>query len=117
MTDYARTLLPVREVSIGDYVLGGGEPAVLVMAEAICRLLPGVLGNADSAPDDSFGAGIGPELGLGAGPASNRPKAGRGLAVPDVLLSGIRDDRRRRADGTTPGAARPDLAAGWQAAN
>ena len=45
----------VEEVSIGDYVLAGGEPAVLVMTEAICRLLPGVLGNAESAADDSFG--------------------------------------------------------------
>jgi tRNA (guanine37-N1)-methyltransferase len=115
VTDYARTLLPVREVSIGDYVLGGGEPAVLVMAEAICRLLPGVLGNADSALDDSFGAGVGPMLGLVEGPAYTRPRAWRGLAVPDVLLSGNhaaiarwrRDEALRRTART-----RPDLAAG-----
>jgi len=53
----ARSRMPVDEVSIGDYVLAGGEPAVLVMIEAICRLLPGVLGNAHSVSDDSFGAG------------------------------------------------------------
>ena len=50
-----RAHLPVDEVSIGDYVLAGGEAAVLVMAEAVGRLLPGVLGNACSAGDDSFG--------------------------------------------------------------
>jgi tRNA (guanine37-N1)-methyltransferase len=113
VTDYARTLLPVREVSIGDYVLGGGEPAVLVMAEAICRLLPGVLGNADSASDDSFGAGVGPMLGLVEGPAYTRPRAWRGMAVPEVLLSGNhaaiarwrRDEALRRTART-----RPDLA-------
>jgi len=53
--DEARTRMPVDEVSIGDYVLAGGEAAVLVMVEAICRLLPGVLGNAESVADDSFG--------------------------------------------------------------
>ena len=55
----ARTRMPVDEVSIGDYVLAGGEAAVLVMVEAICRLLPGVLGNAESVADDSFGGGGG----------------------------------------------------------
>ena len=53
--DEARTRMPVDEVSIGDYVLAGGEAAVLVMVEAICRLVPGVLGNAESVADDSFG--------------------------------------------------------------
>ena len=62
--DEARTRVPVDEVSIGDYVLSGGEPAVLVMIDAICRLLPGVLGNIESAPDDSFGGGDGPMAGL-----------------------------------------------------
>jgi tRNA (guanine37-N1)-methyltransferase len=53
--DEARSRMPVDEVSIGDYVLAGGEAAVLVMVEAISRLLPGVLGNERSASDDSFG--------------------------------------------------------------
>ena len=55
VVDEARERMPVDEVSIGDYVLSGGEPAVLVMVDAVGRLLPGVLGNADSAADDSFG--------------------------------------------------------------
>jgi tRNA (guanine37-N1)-methyltransferase len=78
----ARTRIRVEEVSIGDYVLAGGEPAVLVMTEAICRLLPGVLGNAESAADDSFGAG------LLEGPAYTRPRVWRRREVPPVLLSG-----------------------------
>jgi tRNA (guanine37-N1)-methyltransferase len=78
----AQTRMRVEEVSIGDYVLAGGEPAVLVMTEAICRLLPGVLGNAESAADDSFGAG------LLEGPAYTRPRVWRGRDVPPVLLSG-----------------------------
>jgi len=113
VTQYARTLMPVRELSIGDYVLAGGEPAVLVMAEAICRLLPGVLGNAESAPDDSFGAGGGAMHGLVEGPVYTRPRAWRGLEVPDVLVGGNhsaiarwrRDEALRRTAHT-----RPDLA-------
>lgn len=88
----ARTRMRVDEVSIGDYVLAGGEPAVLVMTEAICRLLPGVLGNAESAADDSFGFGggeaAGPMAGLVEGPAFTRPRVWRGHEVPPVLLSG-----------------------------
>ncbi|HEX9065618.1 MAG TPA: tRNA (guanosine(37)-N1)-methyltransferase TrmD [Streptosporangiaceae bacterium] len=111
---YARTRLPVRELSIGDYVLAGGEPAVLVMIEAICRLLPGVLGNAESAADDSFGAGAGAMHGLVEGPAYTRPRNWRGLEVPEVLLSGNhgaiarfrRDEALRRTALT-----RPDLVA------
>ena len=111
---YARTRLPVRELSIGDYVLAGGEPAVLVMIEAICRLLPGVLGNAESAADDSFGAGGGDMHGLVEGPAYTRPRTWRGLEVPEVLLSGNhgaiarfrRDEALRRTALT-----RPDLVA------
>lgn len=114
VVDYATTLVPVRELSIGDYVLAGGEPAVLVMVEAICRLLPGVLGNTESARDDSFGAGVGPMHGLVEGPAYTRPRVWRGLEVPDVLLSGNhgaiarwrRDEALRRT-----ARARPDLAA------
>jgi tRNA (guanine37-N1)-methyltransferase len=88
VAEEARARMPVDEVSIGDYVLAGGEPAVLVMTEAICRLLPGVIGNADSAADDSFGAGAGPMAGLVEGPAYTRPRVWRGQEVPPVLLSG-----------------------------
>jgi tRNA (guanine37-N1)-methyltransferase len=84
-----RAHLPVDEVSIGDYVLAGGEAAVLVMVEAIGRLLPGVLGNASSAGDDSFGGGGDPAMrGLLEGPVYTRPRTWRGLEVPEVLLSG-----------------------------
>jgi tRNA (guanine37-N1)-methyltransferase len=85
VADYARTRMRVDEISIGDYVLAGGESAVLVIAEAVSRLLPGVLGNAQSAVDDSFAAG--PE-GLLEAPAFTKPADWRGLAVPPVLLSG-----------------------------
>jgi tRNA (guanine37-N1)-methyltransferase len=114
VAEYARARMPVHEISIGDYVLAGGEPAVLVMIEAVCRLLPGVLGNAQSAPDDSFGAGVGPMSGLVEGPAFTRPRVWRGLEVPDVLLAGNhgaigrwrRDEALRRT-----AQIRPDLAA------
>ncbi len=85
VTEYAEQRMPVREVSIGDYVLAGGEAAVLVMVEAIARLLPGVLGNAASAVDDSFAAGT---SGLLEAPAYTKPPDWRGLEVPAVLLSG-----------------------------
>jgi tRNA (guanine37-N1)-methyltransferase len=110
----ARTRMPVDEVTIGDYVLAGGEPAVLVMIEAVCRLLPGVIGNADSASDDSFGGGAGPMAGLVEGPAYTRPRVWRGREVPPVLLSGdhaaIARWRRDAALRRTA-ANRPDLAA------
>ena len=114
VTEYARTLLPVRELSIGDYVLAGGEPAVLVMTEAICRLLPGVLGNAESAADDSFGAGVSAMHGLVEGPVYTRPRAWRGLEVPEVLLAGNHGAIARwRRDEALRGTARtrPDLVA------
>ena len=114
VVDYARSLMPVRELSIGDYVLAGGEPAVLVMVEAIGRLLPGVVGNAESVSDDSFGAGAGPMHGLMEGPAYTRPRVWRGREVPDVLLSGnhaaIARWRRDEALRHTV-LTRPDLAA------
>ena len=75
----------VREVSIGDYVLAGGEAAALVMVEAIARLIPGVLGNAESAIDDSFSKASGSAL---EGPVFTKPPMWRDLEVPDVLLSG-----------------------------
>jgi tRNA (guanine37-N1)-methyltransferase len=88
-----RTRLPADEVSIGDYVLAGGEVATLVMLEAVGRLLPGVLGNACSAGDDSFGgdadpSGPGTMHGLLEGPVYTRPRAWREREVPEVLLSG-----------------------------
>jgi len=86
-----RTRMPVDEVSIGDYVLAGGEVAVLVLVEAVGRLLPGVLGNAYSAGDDSFGGDGGPAgsmRGLLEGPVYTRPRAWREREVPEVLLSG-----------------------------
>ncbi len=73
---------PVEEVSIGDYVLIGGEVAVLAMVEATVRLIPGVLGNSRSAQEDSFSDG------LLEGPSYTRPEEWRGLRVPPVLLSG-----------------------------
>jgi tRNA (guanine37-N1)-methyltransferase len=75
----------VDEVSIGDYVLGGGEVAAMVVIEAVVRLLPGVVGNPDSLIEESHG----PENeGLLEGPAYTKPPSWRGLDVPDVLLSG-----------------------------
>ncbi|EWM16389.1 MULTISPECIES: tRNA (guanosine(37)-N1)-methyltransferase TrmD [unclassified Kutzneria] len=82
----------VDEVSIGDYVLVGGEVAVLVMVEAVARLLPGVLGNPASAEQDSFSDG------LLEGPSYTRPEVWRDLPVPGVLRSGNHKliDRWRR---------------------
>ncbi|SIM31392.1 tRNA (guanine-N(1)-)-methyltransferase (TrmD) [Mycobacteroides abscessus subsp. abscessus] len=75
----------VREVSIGDYVLNGGEAAALVIIEAVLRLLPGVLGNALSAQEDSHSEGMASLL---EGPSYTRPPSWRGMDVPPVLLSG-----------------------------
>ena len=89
---WARTLtaggqqVTVEEVSIGDYVLAGAEAAVLVMVEALGRLIPGVLGNEASHADDSFATG-GMER-LLEGPIHTRPPVWEGLAVPEVLTSG-----------------------------
>jgi tRNA (guanine37-N1)-methyltransferase len=91
VVDEMRTRMLVDEVSIGDYVLAGGEVAALVMLEAVARLLPGVLGNACSAQDDSFGGdadSAGGMRGLLEGPVYTRPRAWREREVPEVLLSG-----------------------------
>ena len=104
--------MAVDEVSIGDYVLAGGEAAVAVIVEAVCRLLPGVLGNERSVSDDSFGGGGGSMHGLLEGPVYTRPRAWRGNEVPAVLLSGDhaaiarwqRDEALRRT-----AERRPDL--------
>lgn len=85
MDEYA-TRIPVYEVSIGDYVLAGGEAAVLVITEAVARLLPGVLGNAESHRDDSFAPGA--MANLLEGPVYTKPPEWRGRGIPDVLLSG-----------------------------
>lgn len=77
-----RDALVTHEVSIGDYVLSGGELPALVLIDAVARLLPGVLGDAESALSDSFMDGL-----LDA-PAYTRPAEFRGMRVPDVLLSG-----------------------------
>jgi tRNA (guanine37-N1)-methyltransferase len=106
----ARSRMPVDEVSIGDYVLAGGEVAVCAILEAVCRLLPGVLGNEQSAADDSFGEDG--TSGLLEGPVYTRPRTWRGREVPGVLLSGNhkaiarwrRDEALRRT-----AAVRPDL--------
>lgn len=103
--------MPVHEISIGDYVLAGGEVAVLVMVEAIARLLPGVLGNPESAASDSFGSAL---PGLLEAPAYTRPPSFRGLPVPVELTSGNhaaieryrRDESLRRTF-----AVRPELLA------
>ena len=86
VAEEARTRMPVDEVSLGDFVLAGGEVAVLVMVEAIGRLLPGVLGNADSVADDSFAPGA--MESLLEGPVYTKPPVWRERPVPDVLLSG-----------------------------
>jgi tRNA (guanine37-N1)-methyltransferase len=80
--DDAARRVRVEEVSLGDYVLIGGEVAVLVMVEAVVRLLPGVLGNAQSHQEDSFSDG------LLEGPSYTRPAVWRDLEVPPVLTSG-----------------------------
>lgn len=82
VVDDAARRVRVDEVSIGDYVLVGGEVAVLVIVEAVARLLPGVLGNPKSHAEDSF------QDGLLEGPSYTRPEVWRELAVPDVLRSG-----------------------------
>jgi tRNA (guanine37-N1)-methyltransferase len=107
--DHAATRMRVSEVSLGDYVLFGGEVAVLVVLEAVTRLLPGVLGNADSLVEESHAAGL-----LEA-PMYTKPPAWRGLDVPDVLRSGDHGKiaRWRREEGLRRTAARrPDLLEG-----
>jgi tRNA (guanine37-N1)-methyltransferase len=109
VAEYARRRMPVDEISLGDYVLAGGEVAVLVIAEAVGRLLPGVLGNAVSAADDSFAAG--PD-GLLEAPSYTKPASWRGLEVPPVLLSGHHGEIaawRREQSRLRTARVRPDL--------
>ena len=94
---YANSGFKVREVSIGDYVLNGGEVAAIVMAEAISRLVPGVLGNPESIVEESHS-----EEGYLEYPTFTKPAEWRGIKVPEVLLSGNHADiakwRREAAD-------------------
>jgi tRNA (guanine37-N1)-methyltransferase len=82
VVQHAATRMPVTPVSLGDYVVGGGEVAVLAVVEAVTRLLPGVVGNAESLVEESH------EGGLLEYPIYTKPASWRGLHVPDVLLSG-----------------------------
>lgn len=104
------TRIKVVEVSIGDYVLAGGEVAVLAMVEAAVRLVPGVLGNEESHQDDSFA--IGAMENLVEGPIFTRPPVWRELEVPAILTSGdhakIANWRHEQAQGRTA-QNRPDL--------
>ena len=105
------TALASDEVSIGDYVLAGGEAAACVVIEAVTRLLPGVMGNDSSGTDESFAGG------LLEYPQYTRPAVYRNLAVPDVLLSGdhaaVDAWRTAQAEARTK-AVRPDLYEVWQ---
>ncbi len=78
----------VHEVSIGDYVLGGGEVAAMVIIEAVARLLPGVLGNPDSLKEESHSIAGNKDESLVEYPNYTKPASWRGLDVPEVLLSG-----------------------------
>ena len=82
-SEYAARNIRVREVSIGDYVLGGGEVAAMVMIEAITRLIPGVLGNPDSLAEESHNS-----EGYLEYPNFTKPQEWRGISVPEILLSG-----------------------------
>jgi tRNA (guanine37-N1)-methyltransferase len=81
--EYAEKNIKVHEVSIGDYVLGGGEVASLVMIEAITRLIPGVLGNPESLTEESHNS-----EGYLEYPNFTKPQEWRGIPVPEILLSG-----------------------------
>lgn len=107
VTDWAQEHFDVRPMSIGDFVLNGGEAAVVVMVEAITRLVPGVIGNSESLEEESHGAD-----GLLEYPVYTKPASWRGHEVPEVLLSGdhakIRHWRREQQQLRTR-RGRPDL--------
>ncbi|MSP20353.1 MAG: tRNA (guanosine(37)-N1)-methyltransferase TrmD [Alphaproteobacteria bacterium] len=104
----------LQEVSLGDFVLSGGEPAALVLLDATVRLLPGVMGKAESPIEESF------EAGLLEYPQYTRPQVWEGHAVPDVLISGNHAEvakwRRRQAE-TVTAQRRPDLWAAYAGEN
>lgn len=82
VVEYAASKAEVLELSIGDYVLNGGEVAAVAMIEATCRLIPGVIGNAESLAEESHNSG------LLEYPSYTKPQSWRGFEVPEVLLSG-----------------------------
>lgn len=82
VVEYAQTKAKVRMISLGDYVLNGGEVAALAMIEAIARLIPGVIGNAESLVEESHSDG------LLEYPSYTKPASWRGFDVPEILLSG-----------------------------
>jgi tRNA (guanine37-N1)-methyltransferase len=100
------SLRALREVSLGDFVLSGGEPAALALLDAVVRLLPGVMGDETSGHEESF------ETGLLEHPQYTRPKTFEGAEIPGVLLSGdheaIRRFKRKAAEELTR-RRRPDL--------
>ncbi|MGI8667432.1 MAG: tRNA (guanosine(37)-N1)-methyltransferase TrmD [Jatrophihabitans sp.] len=109
VSEYAGARMVVDEISLGDYVLCGGEAAVLVIMEAVARLIPGVLGNELSARQDSFTEAVG---GLLEAPAYTKPASWRGLDVPEVLLSGHHgriEQWRREQSELRSRVSRPDL--------
>ncbi|WP_432523341.1 tRNA (guanosine(37)-N1)-methyltransferase TrmD [Kineococcus sp. SYSU DK006] len=111
VVEHYRTRIRVREVSLGDYVLNGGEVAVLAITEAVARLLPGVVGNAASLTEESHAA---EHDGLLEHPAYTKPASWRGLEVPAVLSSGHHGavERWRRDEALRRTARRrPDLLA------
>jgi len=102
-----RELLELEELSIGDFVLSGGELPALAVAEAVTRLVPGVLGDQESAQQESFQSG-----GLLDCPHYTRPRVFRGREVPEVLLSGDHaaiEHWRRDAARERTAHRRPDL--------
>jgi tRNA (guanine37-N1)-methyltransferase len=109
MDERVRELVVTEELSAGDYVLSGGEAAALMMIDAVVRLLPGALGDRDSAASDSFSQGWRGGLDCA---YYTRPPEYRGLQVPEVLLSGhharIAEWRHREAEARTR-TRRPDL--------
>lgn len=110
IVDHYTGRLPVEEISIGDYVLSGGEVAAMAIIEAVARLVPGVVGNPDSLVEESHAPGD--WSGLVEYPVYTKPPVWRGLAVPDVLLSGhhanVAQWRREQARRRTA-VHRPDL--------
>jgi tRNA (guanine37-N1)-methyltransferase len=94
------------EVSLGDFVLSGGEPAALALLDAVVRLLPGVMGRAESASEESF------EDGLLEQPQYTRPRIWEGLEIPEILLSGDHGAMhrwKRQQRETLTQSRRPDL--------